>query len=115
MVPCSFKITVVYFPHKLVKGQVLADFLDNYASLDIKTEQGAELSIYEAKKQPWTFKFDGSRIENSARAKVVIIFLRKIKSTMSCNIAFKGTNKQVECEALVINLKILLELRAKEV
>ena len=59
------EFTFVYFPHKSVKGQALADFLANHPSLQIRTEQSVELGIYGAKKEPWILKFDGSSIENS--------------------------------------------------
>ena len=59
------EFTLVYFPHKSVKGQALADFLANHPSLQIRTEQSVELGIYGAKKEPWILKFDGSSIENS--------------------------------------------------
>ena len=45
----------------------------------------------------------------------MIISLRGVKTTLSFNLAFECTNNQAEYEALVINLKILLELGAKDV
>ena len=42
------KFTLVYFPHKSVKGQALIDFLTDHPSLEIGTEQSVELGIYEA-------------------------------------------------------------------
>ena len=46
---------------------------------------------------------------------MVIMSLKRIKSTLSFNLAFKCTNNQVEYEALVIDLEILMELGAQEV
>ena len=46
------KFTLVYFPHKSVKGQALTDFLYDHPSLEIKIEQSVELGIYGAENQP---------------------------------------------------------------
>ena len=109
------EFTLVYFPHKLVKGQALANFLVDHSSLEIKSEKDVELGIYEVERQPWVLKFDGSSTENSVGAGIVIISLKGIKTTLSFNLAFKCTNNQAEYEALAIGLKILLELGAQEV
>ena len=54
------EFTLFYFPHKSVKGQALADFLADHPSLEIGIEHNVELEIYEAEKEPWILKFDGS-------------------------------------------------------
>ena len=46
---------------------------------------------------------------------IVIILPRGIKTTLTFNLTFECTNSQVEYEALVIDLEILLELGAKDV
>ena len=74
-----------------------------------------ELGIYGAENELWILKFDGSSIENSTSARIVIISLKRVKTTLSFIVAFECTNNQVEYEALVIGLEILLELRAKDV
>ena len=56
------EFTLVYFPHKSIKGQELADFLADHPSLEIRTEQSVELGIYRAEKEPCILKFDGSSI-----------------------------------------------------
>ena len=74
-----------------------------------------ELGIYEVERRPWILKFDGSSIEKSARAGIVTISPKGIKTTLSFKLAFKYTNNQAEYEALVICLEILMELGAQEV
>ena len=44
------EFTLVYFPHKSVKGQALADFLADHPSLEIGTNQNAKLEIYRKEK-----------------------------------------------------------------
>ena len=103
---------MVYFPHKSVKGQALANFLPDHPSLEIQPEKDVELGIYEVERRPWVLKFGGSSTEKSAGAGIVIISPKGIKTTLSFNLALKCTNNQVEYEALVISLDILMELGA---
>ena len=74
-----------------------------------------ELGIYGAEKEPWILKFDGSSIENLGGVRIVIISPRGEMTTLSFNLAFEYTNNQIEYEALVIGLEILLELGEKDV
>ena len=106
------KFTLVYFPWKLVNGQALANFLANHPSLEFKLENNVKLGIYEVERRPWVLKFDGSSMEKSTGAGIVIISPKGIKTTLSFNLVFKCTNNQAEYEALVISLEILLELGA---
>ena len=101
---------MVYFPHKPIKGQALANFLVDHPSLEIQKKKDMELGIYEVERWPWILKFDGSSTEKSVEARIVIISPKGIKT----NLAFKCTNNQAEYEALVIGLEILMELRAQE-
>ena len=59
------EFTLVYFSHKSIKGQALADFLTDHPSLEIGIDQSVVLGIYGVEKEPWILKFDGSSIENS--------------------------------------------------
>ena len=63
-------------------------------------------------RRSWILKFDGSSMEKSTGVGIVIISPKGIKTTLSFNLAFKCTNNQAECEALVIGLEILMELGA---
>ena len=63
----------------------------------------------------WILKFDGSSMEKSYRAGIVIISPKGIKTTLSFNLAFKCTNNEAEYEALVIGLEILMGLEAQKV
>ena len=73
-----------------------------------------ELGIYGVEKKPWILKFDGSSIENSVGARIVIISPRGVNTTLSFNRAFKCTNNQVKVEASGIGIEILLELGVKD-
>ena len=107
--------TLVYCPQKSIKEQALTNFLANHPSLEIQPKNDVELGIYEVERRPWILKFDGSSMEKYTGAGIVIISPKGMKTTLSFNLAFKCTNNQVEYEALVIGLEILMELGAKEI
>ena len=73
MVSCFVRVHLVYFPHKSVNGQALANFLVYHPSLEIKPEKDVELGIYEVERQAWVLKFDGSSTEKFVGAGIVII------------------------------------------
>ena len=106
---------MVYVPQKSVKGQTLSNFLVDHASLEIKPKKDVELRIYEIERRPWVLKFEGSSMEKSVGAGIVIISPKGIKTTISFSLAFKCTNNQAEYETLVIGLETLLELGTQEV
>ena len=74
-----------------------------------------ELKIYGVEKEPWILKVDGSSTENPTGVRKLIISPRGVKTTLSFNLTFECTNNQAEYKALVIDLEILLDLRAKDV
>ena len=79
------EFTLVYFPHKLIKGQDLANFMAYHPSLEIQPKKDEEFRIYEVERRPWILKFDGSSTEKSAGAGIVIISPKGIKTTLSFN------------------------------
>ena len=93
----------------------MINFLVDHPFSEIRTNQSVELRICGVEKEPLILKFAGSSIHNSIGAGMVIISPRGVKTKLSFNMAFKCTNNQVEYEALVIGLEILLELGAKDV
>ena len=46
------EFTLVYFSHKSVKGQALANFLADHPSLEIQPKKDVELGIYEVERWP---------------------------------------------------------------
>ena len=93
------EFTLVYFPHKLVKGQALANFMIDHPSLEIQSENVVELGIYEVERWSWILKFDGSSTTKSVEAGIVIISPKGIKTTLSFNLAFK-------CTSIKLNMRL---------
>ena len=108
------KFTLVYFPQKSVKGQALADFLADHPTFDIVDEKENELPVCRVEIQLWTLKFDGSSIEKSIGAGVVITSPEGTKIALSFHFDFECTNNQAEYEALIIGVQILQDLGAKK-
>ncbi|XP_040369478.1 uncharacterized protein LOC121051319 [Rosa chinensis] len=67
--------------------------------------------------QPWVLFFDGSRTETLAGAGIGIILENPEgdRFSYSFQLEFKCTNNQVEYEALIIGLEVLLELGVRDV
>ena len=64
---------------------------------------------------PWKVFVDGASITLGAGAGIVVIILEGIKLEHSFRLGFKASNNKAENEALLIRLKIFLDLGTKEV
>ena len=67
------EFTLVYFPHKSVKGHALANFMVDHPLLEIQPKKDVDLGIYEVERRPWILRFDGSSIEKSSGVGIIII------------------------------------------
>ena len=64
----------------------------------------------------WRLYFDGSCTQHAAEAGIVIINLKGVQHCYSFLLDYKDTtNNRAEYEALIIDLEILMELRAAEI
>ena len=104
-----------YVSQHLVKGQAVADFLADHPCLDIDESgfKGIEIGNVECK--AWRLIFDGSKTDTYVGAGIVIISPFGKKTMFSFQLDFLCTNNQAEYEALVLGLKILVELGATTV
>ena len=82
MVLYFVEFTLVYFPHKAVTRQALANFLANHPSLEIKSENDVQLWIYVIERRPWVLNIDASSTEKFVGARIVIISPKGIKTNM---------------------------------
>ena len=64
---------------------------------------------------PWTVMFDEAKNSDGAGAGIVIQSPRYRRTEMSFNFDFNCTSNQVEYEALIIGLEILLEIGSSTV
>ncbi|GKV49877.1 hypothetical protein SLEP1_g56600 [Rubroshorea leprosula] len=104
-----------YIPQKAVKGQALADFLADHLCLDVEADEEKGINLFSISLVPWKLIFDGSSIETMSGVGVVVISPSGLKTQMSFQLDFDCTNNQVEYEALIIGLEILVELKVSMV
>ena len=97
-----------YRPRSSVKGQVLADFVAEF-SLREGNEMICNTEI------PWRVFVDGASSASGAGAGIIIITLDGIKLEHSFRVGFKASNNEAEYEALLVGLRVVSELGAKEV
>lgn len=103
----SFNIR--YRPRSSVKGQVLVDFVVEFSSRK-ELEMVCHVQVH-----PWKVFVDGVFSVLGARAGIVIITLERIKLEHSFRLGFRASNNKVEYEALLVELRLVLDLGAKEV
>ncbi|KAK2965398.1 hypothetical protein RJ640_001475 [Escallonia rubra] len=96
--------SLTYVPQKAVKGQALADFLANHPS------NNSEDGVIYVGIAPWRMTFDGSKTSQGAGAGIVLISPDGNIHQFAFQIEKYCSNNQVEYEALIIGLEILLDM-----
>ncbi|XP_075655131.1 uncharacterized protein LOC142625338 [Castanea sativa] len=97
-----------YKPRNSMKGQVLADFIAEFApkSTDI---------VCLAVVRPWKVFVDGTSNTSGEGAGIVVITLEGLKLEHSFRLGFRASNNEVKYEALLARLRVVMDLGAKEV
>ena len=98
-----------YKLRSLVKGQVLADF---FAKFSPRGE--GELVCY-MESHPWRVFVDGASNTMGAGAGIVIITPEGIWLEHSFRLGFRASNNEAEYEALLVGLKMVLGIGARDV
>ncbi|XP_004289212.1 PREDICTED: uncharacterized protein LOC101314226 [Fragaria vesca subsp. vesca] len=109
----AFTTVVIAQSDLAVKGQAIADFLAHHPPSELTAFR--ELEFAAVALAPWTLYFDGSRTDTAAEAGIAIENPAGDRFSYSSQLDFKCTNNQAEYEALIIGLKILLDLGVREV
>ncbi|CAJ2644769.1 unnamed protein product [Trifolium pratense] len=99
--------SLTYQPLRAVKGQVVADFLVDHSV--------AETPITYVEHEPWMLYFDGSKHKHGTGIGILIISPLKIPTKFKYKINGTCSNNEAEYEALIVGLKIILDLGAKHV
>ncbi|GKV39527.1 hypothetical protein SLEP1_g47285 [Rubroshorea leprosula] len=100
-----------YIPQKVVKRQVLADFLADHPCLEVEADEEKGINLFSISLVPWKLIFDGSSTDSMSGAGIIIISPTGLKTQMSFQLDFNCTNNQAEYEALIIGLEVLVELK----
>ncbi|GKC05683.1 reverse transcriptase domain-containing protein [Tanacetum coccineum] len=100
---------ITYEPHSVVKGQILADFINetpvgSKAMVPRQTQYMMDLS--RDSKEEWILYTDGAASAKGSGAGLVLISPTKTKYTYALRLNFESTNNQAEYEALLAGLRI---------
>ena len=98
-----------YRPKSLVKGQVLADFVVEFSS-----RREVEI-VCRVEVQPWRVFVDSASSALGVGVGIIIITPEGIMVEHSFRLGFKASNNKAEYEALLIGLRVVLNLGAQEV
>jgi hypothetical protein len=97
-----------YIPQKTVKGQALVDFLADHPCADItKINEALFLEVV-----LWKFHFDGSRTKQGVGIGVILESPLGVKTHVPFKLDKQCSNNQLEYEALIFGLELLLEMKA---
>ena len=92
-----------------MKSQVLANFVAEFSV------RGGKEMICPVVVIPWKVFVDSASSTLGAGARIVIITLDGIKLEHSFRLGFKASNNEAEYETLLVRLRVVLDLGAKEV
>jgi ribonuclease HI len=96
-----------FVPWNDIKGQALVDFLVEFTNLIETEEAGME--------RKWVIYVVGSSIKKNGGAKILLITLDGKELSSSLRLKLKTTNNEAEYEAVIVGLRMALELGAKSV
>jgi ribonuclease HI len=102
------KYDLAYEPLRLMKGQVVADFIvDQVVDMDH--------SVNFVQLKPWVLYFDGSVCSKGQGAKCVVVSPSGVYIDLSIRLVFACTNNQVKYESLLHGLEFLRDMGERDV
>lgn len=99
--------SLTYCPLKVVKGQIVADFIVNHSVVEA-------MEVYVETKH-WKLYFNDSRHKDGAGIGIFILLPENIPTKFRYKIKESCSNNKVEYVALTTSLQILLDLGAKDI
>jgi ribonuclease HI len=96
-----------FVPRNAIKGQALADFLAEFTNLPRTEEPETE--------EKWVIYIDGSSTKKNVGVGILLITPDGEELSSSLMLEFRTTNNEAEYEAVIVGLRMALELRAKSV
>nr|GEY67477.1 reverse transcriptase domain-containing protein [Tanacetum cinerariifolium] len=96
---------ITYRPRTSIKGQILADFLNEIPS---NASQGA--SVAETQEEPWTLFTDGSSCVDGLGAGLILTNPYEVEFTYALRFQFAASNNEAEYEALIDGLRIATQI-----
>nr|GFB93734.1 reverse transcriptase domain-containing protein [Tanacetum cinerariifolium] len=101
---------ITYRPRTSIKGQILADFLNEIPS---NASQGT--SVAETQEEPWTLFTDGSSCVDGSGARLILTNPDGVEFTYALRFQFAALNNEAEYEALIAGLRIATQMGVKNI
>ncbi|XP_043693059.1 uncharacterized protein LOC122643509 [Telopea speciosissima] len=111
------EFTLQYIPQKAIKGQALADFLADHPPIQTNRSKGQEEAgkVAHIGVTPWVLSFDRSKTSHLAGVGIANRSLQGVETQLLVHLGFACSNNQAEYEALIIGMKILLNMGTRTV
>nr|GEV17608.1 reverse transcriptase domain-containing protein [Tanacetum cinerariifolium] len=106
----AFQQLKQHLPRTSIKGQILADFLNEMPS---NTSQG--VSVAETQEEPWTLFTDGSSCVDRSGARFILTNPDGVEFTYALRFQFAASNNEAEYEALIASLRIATQMGVKNI
>nr|GFC42074.1 reverse transcriptase domain-containing protein [Tanacetum cinerariifolium] len=87
---------ITYRPRTSIKGQILADFLNEMSG---NASQGVPIAM--TQEEPWTLFTDGSSCVDGSGAGLILTNPEGVEFTYALRFQFAASNNEAEYEALV--------------
>nr|GFB70297.1 reverse transcriptase domain-containing protein [Tanacetum cinerariifolium] len=101
---------ITYSPRTSIKGQILADFLNEMSG---NASQGVPVAV--TQEEPWTLFTDGSSCVDGSSAGLILTNPEGVEFTYALRFQFATFNNEAEYEALVAGLRITTQMGVKNV
>nr|GEV60393.1 reverse transcriptase domain-containing protein [Tanacetum cinerariifolium] len=101
---------ITYRPRMSVKGQILADFLN-----EIPGNASQDVPVATTQKEPWTLFTDGSSCVDGLGAGLILTNPKEVEFTYALRFQFAASNNEAEYEALVAGLRIATQMGVNNV
>nr|GFA59379.1 reverse transcriptase domain-containing protein [Tanacetum cinerariifolium] len=99
-----------YRPRTSIKGQILADFLNEIPS---NASQG--MPVAETQEEPWMLFTDGSSCVDGSGAGLKLTNPDGVEFTYALRFQFAASNNEAEYEALIVGLRIATQMGVKHI
>nr|GEY82887.1 reverse transcriptase domain-containing protein [Tanacetum cinerariifolium] len=101
---------ITYRLRTSIKGQILADFLNEIPS---NASQGA--SVAETQEEPWTLFTDGSSCVDESGVGLILTNPDGVEFTYALRFQFAASNNEAEYEALIVGLRVATQMGVKNI
>nr|GEV52943.1 reverse transcriptase domain-containing protein [Tanacetum cinerariifolium] len=101
---------ITYRPRTSIKGQILADFLNEIPS---NASQG--MPVAETQEEPWMLFTDGSSCVDGSGAGLILTNPDGVEFTYALRFQFVTSNNKAEYEALIVGLRIAKQMGVKNI